>query len=315
MSKGRIVFMGTPEFAVASLNALVDAGFDVAAVVTAPDKPAGRGRQLRASAVKQRAAELQLPVLQPERLRDPAFHAELDRLGAALYVVVAFRMLPEAVWSKPSLGTINLHASLLPDYRGAAPINWAVINGEERTGITTFKLTHEIDTGDILLQEKVPIGAEDVAGDVHDRLMERGAQLLVRTVEGLLAGTITAVPQGDGERHGAPKLTPESCRIQWNMTTAQLHNLVRGLSPFPGAWTQWLMPDMAPQHFKIMRTRLSDLNDPAAEGTVHITADQLFVRASDGWLEVIELQPEGKRRMEAGAFVRGLRSTTNIRVV
>ena len=315
MSKGRIVFMGTPEFAVASLNALVDAGFDVAAVVTAPDKPAGRGRQLRASAVKQRAAELQLPVLQPERLRDPAFHAELDRLGAALYVVVAFRMLPEAVWSKPSLGTINLHASLLPDYRGAAPINWAVINGEKRTGITTFKLTHEIDTGDILLQEEVMIGEEDVAGDVHDRLMERGADLLVRTVQGLFAGTIASSPQGEGERHGAPKLTPESCRIQWNVPVAGVHNLVRGLSPFPGAWTQWLMPDMAPQHFKILRTRWSDLNDPAAEGTVNIAGDRLFVRAADGWLEVIELQPEGKRRMEAAAFVRGLRSTTNIRVV
>ncbi len=314
MIKGRIVFMGTPEFAVAGLNALLHEGFDVAAVVTAPDKPAGRGRQLRASAVKQRAEELGLTVLQPERLRDPDFLAQLDRLSASLYVVVAFRMLPEAVWSKPTHGTINLHASLLPDYRGAAPINWAIINGEERTGITTFKLTHEIDTGDILLQEEVMIGAEDLAGDVHDRLMERGAALLVRTVEGLFAGTITPSAQGAGQRHVAPKLTPESCRIQWNVPAARAHNLVRGLSPFPGAWTHWLSPDTPAQHFKILRTRVADHDGQIHAGGVNIMGDRLFVRTVDSWLEVIELQPEGKRRMDAAAFVRGLRSTTNIRV-
>lgn len=313
MSKGRIVFMGTPAFAVASLDALLRAGFDVAAVVTAPDKPAGRGRHLRSSAVKDHAIRSGIPVLQPERLRDQAFLAELDRIAALLYVVVAFRMLPEAVWARPPLGTINLHASLLPDYRGAAPINWALINGEARTGITTFKLSHAIDTGDILLSEQVPIGPEDDAGTLHDALMARGALLLVRTVEGLFAGTLTAKPQAGGGLHQAPKLAPSNCRIQWNGPAKQVHNLVRGLSPHPGAWTSWLAADKSPEHFKVLRTRSIDDNAPAAPGTVRIERDRLLVRAQDGWLEILELQPEGRKRMDAAPFVRGLRSQDNIR--
>lgn len=313
MSKGRIVFMGTPAFAAASLDALMRAGFDVAAVVTAPDKPAGRGRHLRTSAVKDHAVRSGIPVLQPERLRDPAFLADLDRMAASLYVVVAFRMLPESVWARPPLGTINLHASLLPDYRGAAPINWALINGEARTGITTFKLSHAIDTGDILLSEQVPIGPEDDAGTLHDALMARGALLLVRTVEGLFAGTLTARPQAGGGRHDAPKLTPAVCRIQWNAPSKQVHNLVRGLSPHPGAWTFWLAADKAPEHFKVLHTRTIDDSAPGAPGTVRIERDRLLARAQDGWLEILELQPEGRKRMDAAPFVRGLRSRDNIR--
>ncbi|MBK8497746.1 MAG: methionyl-tRNA formyltransferase [Flavobacteriales bacterium] len=313
MSKGRILFMGTPEFAVASLDALVNAGFEVAAVVTAPDRPAGRSRQLRTSAVKDHALRLGIPVLQPERLRDPAFHAELDRLAASLYVVVAFRMLPESVWARPPLGTINLHASLLPDYRGAAPINWALINGEERTGITTFKLGHAIDTGDILLAEELPIGPEDDAGALHDRLMARGALLLVRTVEGLFAGTVIARPQGGGGHHEAPKLTPLNCRIQWNSPSRQVHNLVRGLSPYPGAWTHWLADDKPPEHFKVIHARITNEDAPSVPGAVRIEQGRLLVRAQDGWLDILELQPEGRKRMDAASFVRGLRSRDNIR--
>lgn len=313
MSKGRIVFMGTPAFAVASLDALMRAGFDVAAVVTAPDKPAGRGRLLRTSAVKDHAVRSGIPVLQPERLRDPAFLADLDRIAASLYVVVAFRMLPESVWARPPLGTINLHASLLPDYRGAAPINWALINGEARTGITTFKLSNAIDTGDILLSEQVPIGPEDDAGTLHDALMARGALLLVRTVEGLFAGTLTAKPQADGSLHQAPKLAPSNCRIPWNAPSKQVHDLVRGLSPHPGAWTFWLAADKAPEHFKVLRTRTIDDSSPGAPGTVRIERDRLLARAQDGWLEILELQPEGRKRMDAAPFVRGLRMRDNIR--
>lgn len=313
MSKGRILFMGTPEFAVVSLNALVAAGFEVVAVVTAPDKPAGRGRRPRASAVKERAMALGLPVLQPLLLKDPAFLAELDRLAATLYVVVAFRMLPRAVWDKPAMGTINLHASLLPDYRGAAPINWAVINGESITGATTFKIAEAIDTGDILLRQELGIGPEDNAGDVHDRLMMLGAGLLVRTVEGLFAGTLTAIPQGQGASHVAPKLTPANCRIAWSEPTGRVHDLVRGLAPHPGAWTTWITPGAAPQRFKVLRTRPSDRSGDAEAGAVTINGDLLFVRTKTGWLEILELQPEGARRMDAASYIRGLRTTAGHR--
>lgn len=308
MSKCRIIFMGTPEFAVASLEALVAAGCEIAAVVTAADKPAGRGRKLSMSPVKKRALELGLPVLQPVLLRDPGFLAELDRLSAPLYVVVAFRMLPKMVWEKPALGTINLHASLLPDYRGAAPINWAVINGETVTGATTFRIAEAIDTGDILLQEEIRIGVDDNAGDVHDRLMMSGARLLVRTVEGLFAGTITGAAQGSGNKHLAPKLTPENCRIRWNDRTLHIHNLVRGLAPFPGAWSLWTTSGATPKRSKVLRTRCSNRGGSSDPGTVVIEEAQMFVATGDGWLEVLELQPEGARRMDVPSFVRGLRS-------
>ncbi len=312
MSDQRILFMGTPEFAVATLNALVEAGLEVVAVVTAPDRPAGRGRQLRESAVKVRACELGLPILQPERLKDPAFLEELDRLNASLYIVVAFRMLPELVWNRPLHGTVNLHASLLPDYRGAAPINWALINGERRTGATTFKIQHEIDTGDVLLQEELEIGDNETAGELHDRLMVSGASLMVRTVQGLFSGSLSAVPQQQGATHAAPKLTPENCRIQWNTSARDIHNRVRGLSPFPGAWTTWNTPAAPSQHFKILRACVADMSGMGSPGAVRIEHQRMLISTGSGWVEALEIQPEGKRRMDAASFVRGLRSTENI---
>jgi methionyl-tRNA formyltransferase len=241
----RIVFMGTPDFAVASLDALVKAGYHIVGVVTAPDKPAGRGMKMSESAVKKYAVQHQLPVLQPEKLKNPEFLENLKMLKADLQVVVAFRMLPEVVWNMPAMGTINVHGSLLPQYRGAAPINWAVINGERETGVTTFKLQHEIDTGNILLQDRMPIGEDETAGEVHDRMMMLGAQLLVRTIEGLEKGLLTETPQtqllqaNDSSaiiKH-APKIFTETCLVDFSKTTAEVHNQIRGLSPFPGAIT------------------------------------------------------------------------------
>ncbi|HRN57628.1 MAG TPA: methionyl-tRNA formyltransferase, partial [Agriterribacter sp.] len=238
----RIVFMGTPEFAVASLDALVKAGYHIVAVITAPDKPAGRGMKLTESAVKKYALEQGLMILQPVKLKDPLFVDTLRSLKADMQVVVAFRMLPEVVWDMPPMGTINVHGSLLPQYRGAAPVNWAVINGEKETGVTTFKLQHEIDTGNILLQQSVAIGDDETAGELHDRMKESGAKLLVRTIDGLINGTIeekeqhhpplTAFPLKQ-----APKIFTETCRINWNKPVNEIYNLIRGLSPFPGAFT------------------------------------------------------------------------------
>lgn len=310
MSDKRILFMGTPEFAVATLDALVADGLDVCAVVTAPDRPAGRGRQLRASAVKQRALELGLPVLQPERLKDPTFIAQLDELGASLYVVVAFRMLPEVVWTKPRLGTVNLHGSLLPAYRGAAPINWAVINGEHRTGVTTFLIQHEIDTGDLLYQEKVEIGPEDTAGDVHDRLMTAGAALMVRTVHGLFDGTTIPMPQVVDPAHSipsAPKLTPHNTRIRFDLPAQKVHDLVRGLGPFPGAWCEWKDDDAPALHCKLLRSRIVQHEASSAPGTVSIVNDTLLIACGTGWLQVLEIQLEGRKRMLAADLLRGMR--------
>src|SRR5689334_22941625 len=236
----RIVFMGTPEFAVASLEALVRAGFNIVGVVTAPDKPAGRGMKMTESAVKKFAARKGITILQPEKLKDPVFLEELKALQADLQVVVAFRMLPEIVWNMPRLGTINLHGSLLPQYRGAAPINWAVINGDKETGVTTFKLKHEIDTGDILLQERMPIGDNETAGEVHDRMMELGAGVLVETVKGLSNGSLKETPQDNsGVLRHAPKIFTATCRIDWNKPGEDIYNLIRGLSPYPAAFTDF----------------------------------------------------------------------------
>lgn len=312
----RIVFMGTPPFAVASLDALVKAGIDVAAVVTAPDRPAGRGQQLKASAVKERAIALGIPVLQPERLRDPAFLEALDAMGASLHVVVAFRMLPEQVWSRPALGTINLHGSLLPDYRGAAPINWAVINGERVTGATTFFIRQQIDTGDIIDRVELPIGEDDTAGDVHDRLMEVGGALLVRTVQAILAGTAQRIPQErliTGALHEAPKLNPQNCRIEMHREARKVHDHIRGLSPFPGAWCQLVIDDRAPLHFKVLRTRVVD-DDGAhgVPGTVQVKDGRMFVACGAGQLEALDVQLEGKRRTSAAELLRGLRAERSI---
>ncbi|MDE6009343.1 MAG: methionyl-tRNA formyltransferase, partial [Muribaculaceae bacterium] len=233
----KIVFFGTPEFAVASLRRLLEDGADVAAVVTMPDKIAGRGHKMIQSDVKKFAVERGLPVLQPEKLKNPEFIEQLRNIGADLFIVIAFRMLPEIVWSMPPLGTFNLHASLLPKYRGAAPINWAVINGEEQTGVTTFFLKHEIDTGDIIEQRSIEISPEDNVGDVHDRLMELGADMVAHTVKEIEAGNVNPVPQPAGDFTPAPKIFKETCKISWSASARDIHNLVRGLSPYPAAWS------------------------------------------------------------------------------
>jgi len=298
---------------VGTLDALVEAGFTITAVVTAPDRPAGRGRQLRASAVKQRAIALDLPVLQPERLRDPAFHQELDRHAAPLYVVVAFRMLPEIVWRRPQLGTVNLHASLLPDYRGAAPINWAIINGERISGVTTFLIGDTIDTGDILLQDRMEIGPDETAGELHDRMMRTGALAMVRTANGLFDGTLHSHPQAAHHAlHDAPKLVPGNCRIRFEVAARQVHDLVRGLSPLPGAWCEWKGPDRTSQHFKLLRTRTTERSVDAPPGSVRFVDGRMFVACADLWIEAIEVQPEGRKRMSAADLVRGLRDQSGI---
>ncbi|MCC7502237.1 MAG: methionyl-tRNA formyltransferase, partial [Flavobacteriales bacterium] len=268
--KDRIVFMGTPEFASTSLLALVKGGVDVAAVVTAPDRPAGRGLKLKASAVKEQALALGIPVLQPEKLRDPEFLSALDDTGASLYVVVAFRMLPEVVWSRPKYGTINLHASLLPDYRGAAPINWAVINGEQRTGITTFFIRQQIDTGDIIAQEELAIGPDEMAGELHDRMMHAGGALITRTALDIFQGKAARLPQEQlvhSPLHEAPKLNAVTCRIDWSRDMAHVHDHIRGLSPFPGAWSQLIIDDLPPQHFKVLRSRVAYRSADGGPGT------------------------------------------------
>lgn len=303
----KIIFMGTPAFAVASLDALVEAGHQIAAVLTAPDRPAGRGRQLKASEVKERALELGLPILQPEKLKDPAFHAELDRIDASLYIVVAFRMLPQMVWQRPPLGTINLHGSLLPAYRGAAPINWAIINGENRTGVTTFKIQQQIDTGDILLQEEVPIGENETAGELHDRMMMIGADLIVKTVDGIFDGTLRSRPQ-QIDTHTpppiAPKINTDICHIDLKRPCKKVHDLVRGMSPYPGAWCSLNDGDRR-THLKILRTAITSKEGPATPGTIRVEKDRLYIRCADGWLEALEVQLEGKRRMKAAELLRG----------
>lgn len=304
MSKPRIIFMGTPEFAVESLNALVNEGMNVVAVVTAPDKQAGRGMKTTESAVKKYAVENNIPVLQPEKLKAPEFLEALAALKADIQVVVAFRMLPEVVWNMPPLGSINLHGSLLPQYRGAAPINWAVINGEKETGVTTFQLQHEIDTGAILMQQSFPVGKDDTAGDVHDRMKVIGARTLVETLQGLFNKTIQPKPQqvvdASSIKH-APKIFTETCRIDFTKTVAEVHNLVRGLSPYPGAFTQ-----LNGKTLKIFSGQ--PLEQPHSSKTGDAFSDnKSFLRfaCSNGYYEIKELQLEGKKRMMVGDFLRG----------
>ena len=303
----RIVFFGTPAFAVASLSALVKAGANIVMVVTMPDKPAGRGRQLQQSAVKQYTVAKGLPVLQPEKMKSPECIAQLKSLNADLQVVVAFRMMPEAVWNMPPMGTINVHGSLLPQYRGAAPINWAIINGETETGVTTFKLKHDIDTGDILLQQKVLILPADNAGSLHDKLMAAGAELLVKTVKGLADGSIQEIPQdaiaAKNIKH-APKIFKEHLHINWNRPAAEINNFVRGLSPYPAAYTF-----LGTRSIKIYTAHYLREAHSAAPGT-YDTDNSSYLRfaANDGWLYVDELQQEGKKRMNVVDFLRGFRS-------
>jgi methionyl-tRNA formyltransferase len=302
----RIVFFGTTEFAVASLNALVAAGMKITAVVTAPDKPAGRGMRLQEPPVKQFALAKGMAVLQPEKLKSPAFLEVLKNLEADLQVVVAFRMMPEVVWNMPHMGTINVHASLLPQYRGAAPINWAIVNGEKTTGVTTFRLKHEIDTGDILLQQAIPILAGDNAGALHDRLMKAGAELLVKTIMGLTDGTLRETPQGQigpGQLKIAPKIFKEQLLINWDRPVAEIDNFIRGMSPYPAAYT--LLGNKTVKIFSSdYRTESIDAQ-PGAVDTDHAT--YLRIAGKDGWLYVEELQQEGKKRMEIVDFLRGFR--------
>jgi methionyl-tRNA formyltransferase len=304
----RIVFMGTPEFAVASLDALVKAGCQIVGVITAPDKPAGRGMQLQQSAVKQYAVEKGLTVLQPEKLKSPSFIEELGSLKADLQIVVAFRMLPEIVWNMPPIGTVNVHGSLLPQYRGAAPINWAVINGEKETGVTTFKLKHEIDTGDILLQEPIPIGDDETVGSLHDRMKEIGAQLLVRTVEGLANGSLQEIPQSEignqkSEIKHAPKIFTETCRINWNKPVDDIYNMIRGLSPYPAAFT-----DLNGKKLKIYSSSKEKRAIEKIPGEWE-TDKSTFLRfaGKDGLISIKELQLEGKKKMSVQEFLRGYR--------
>jgi methionyl-tRNA formyltransferase len=314
----RIVFMGTPEFAVASLDALVRAGYNIVGVITAPDKQAGRGMKLTESAVKKYAVKKGLTVLQPEKLKNPDFLKELRSLQADLQVVVAFRMLPEVVWNMPRLGTINLHGSLLPQYRGAAPINWAVINGEPETGVTTFKLKHEIDTGDILLQESFPIGGNETAGEVHDKMKEIGAELLVKTVKGLMDGSLKAVEQSaagsrqsategsplithDSRLKHAPKISTDTCRIDWTKSIDDIHNLVRGLSPYPAAFTE--LDDKIIKVFQCVKETAiptSKTGGWESDGKTY-----LKFAASDGYVYLKDVQLEGKKRMLIEDFLRG----------
>ncbi|MBV9986236.1 MAG: methionyl-tRNA formyltransferase [Chitinophagaceae bacterium] len=297
--------MGTPDFAVASLDALIRAGCNVIGVVTAPDKPAGRGMKLNESAVKKYAVEKDLPVLQPEKLKAPEFVEHLRSLKADLQVVVAFRMLPEIVWNMPPMGTVNLHGSLLPQYRGAAPIHWAVINGEKQTGVTTFRLKHEIDTGNILLQQSFSIGEDETTGEVHDRMKLIGAALLVETVKGLAAGSLRETEQAALADHQvlkhAPKIFTETCQVHWDQAAEKIHNLIRGLSPFPGALTE-----LDGKVLKIFRSQKEISAHSGVAGQV-FSDGKTYLKFSckDGYIHLLDLQLEGKKRMAVADFLRG----------
>ncbi|MDE6859081.1 MAG: methionyl-tRNA formyltransferase [Duncaniella sp.] len=309
----KIVFLGTPDFAVESLRQIVDNGFNVVGVVTMPDKPAGRGHKMYQSPVKLFALEHGLHLMQPVRLKDQEFVDELRSLDADLFIVIAFRMLPEVVWTMPRLGTFNLHASLLPRYRGAAPINWAVINGDTETGVTTFFLKHEIDTGDIIAQEKVEILPSDNVGDVHDRLMALGAKLTLRTINDIIDGTLSTVSQeqliGDTEPTPAPKIFKETCRIDWSKDAVSIHNLVRGLSPYPAAWSTLMDGTNELGAVKIFETALTGKQSTSPAGTVAIEGNVMTVATGTVDIEILSLQAPGKRRMPTQDFLRGAHFT------
>ncbi len=307
----RIIYMGTPDFAVESLRALVEGGYNVVAVVTMPDKPIGRhGSVLQPSPVKQYALEHDLKILQPEKLKDPVFIEELKALKADLQIVVAFRMLPEIVWSMPPLGTFNAHASLLPKYRGAAPINWAVINGETETGITTFFLKHEIDTGDIIQQVRIPIEETDNVEVVHDKLMVLSGKLVTETVDNIITGTIKAIPQDqfkDVPLTPAPKIFRETCRIDWNQSTKHIYDFIRGLSPYPAAWTT-----LEGKSVKVYEAEKDVATPSGKPGTIVSDGKtNLKVATADGWLNIKTLQLEGKKKMPVTDLLRGLKLKEN----
>ena len=303
----RIVYMGTPEFAVASLDALVSGGYNVVGVVTMPDKPAGRGYKVQFSAVKEYALAHNLPLLQPEKLKDEQFLGELKALKADLQIVVAFRMLPEVVWNMPPMGTFNLHGSLLPQYRGAAPINWAIINGEKETGVTTFFLQHEIDTGDLILQKKIAIHRTDNAETIHDQLMVLGAQTVVETVDCILDGTAPKMPQPEvAELKMAPKIFKETCKINWNSDCESIYNFVRGLSPYPTAWSELMNDNRDPIPMKIYAVTTEQTSHTYTHGTIITDGKkELKVACKDGFVIIQSLQLSGKKRMNSDEFLRG----------
>ena len=303
----RIIYLGTPEFATASLRALVEGGYNVVAVVTMPDKPAGRGHQVQYSDVKKYALEVGLPILQPEKLKDEAFLEELRSYQADLQIVVAFRMLPEVVWAMPRLGTFNLHASLLPQYRGAAPINRAVMNGDKETGVTTFLLKHEIDTGNLIMQERLPIGEDENVGSVHDRLMELGTSVVLKTVDRIIdcesqGIALPTTPQPElAELRPAPKIFKEDCEIRFAEKTAEeIHNFVRGLSPYPAAWANLTINGQAFENVKIYKVEISKYRD------IEISKNDIIVPCKEGAVRILELQAPGKKRMDAKSFLNGI---------
>ncbi|WP_296700766.1 methionyl-tRNA formyltransferase [Algoriphagus sp.] len=299
----RIIYMGTPEFAVPALEKLVENNWNVVAVITAPDKPKGRGQKLISSPVKESALKLNIPVLQPTNLKSPEFQKQLKSYEADLQIVVAFRMLPESVWDMPPIGTFNLHASLLPDYRGAAPINWAIINGETETGVTTFFLKHEIDTGSILFQEKVKILDEDDLGSLYEKLMNLGAELVVKTVEAISKNKISAQAQDESKAiHHAPKIFKETGQIDWNNSAESIHNLIRGLSPYPAAWTE-----LDGKFCKIFKSKFSNPGQSKLKIGEYTSDGKTYLKfqTGKGILEILELQLEGKKRMKTEDFLRG----------
>lgn len=307
----KIVFFGTPEFAIPSLDRLIADGHEVAAVVTMPDKIAGRGHKLIRSDVKKYALEHDIPVLQPEKLRDPEFLDRLRAIDAELFVVIAFRMLPEVVWAMPPRGTFNLHAALLPKFRGAAPINRAIMAGETETGVTTFFLNHEIDMGSIIDQRAIPILPEDNVGTVYDKLMALGADMVSETVSSLEAGTVTPRPQPEGEFIPAPKIFKEDCQIHWSDPAEKIHNQVRGLSPYPAAFSSLTDIQDRRMDVKIFRTALTGIPvEDVAPGSVRVGRDSMSVACGDSWLEILELQPAGKKRMDIRAFLPGYHPLT-----
>ncbi|HEX2935984.1 MAG TPA: methionyl-tRNA formyltransferase [Bacteroidales bacterium] len=310
----RIVFMGTPEFAVASLEALVNAGFNIVGVVTTPDRPAGRGLKIQESAVKQYAKTLNVPILQPEKLKDPVFIEQLTSLQANLQVVVAFRMLPEQVWNMPQFGTINLHGSLLPHYRGAAPINWAVINGDAETGLTTFFIEKEIDTGKIIFADRLPIGPDENAGHLHDRMKEAGGKLLVKTLQAIEAGTYPQIPQSDLINPGetlkpAPKIFKEDCKINWNQSIDKIYNHIRGLSPYPAAWSTLKAKSSETElTFKLFESEKELSNHSLQVGEIVSDSKKyLKIAVNRGYINITSLQLEGKKRLSAEELLRGFK--------
>ena len=316
----RIVYMGTPDFAVESLRQLVEGGYNVVGVITMPDKPMGRhGSVLQPSPVKQYAVEKGLRVLQPVNLKDEAFVEELRSLKADLQIVVAFRMLPEVVWNMPPMGTFNLHASLLPQYRGAAPINWAIINGDTETGITTFFLQHEIDTGEVIQQVRIPIADEDNVEVIHDKLMNLGGRLVTETVDAILAGTVKPVPQeelvnlSEEELRPAPKIFKDTCRIDWTKGVKAVYDFVRGLSPYPAAWTELVNVDGSSQVLKIFQTEKNFFSHGEKIGAVSTDGKTyLRVALSDGYLNILSLQLAGKKRMPVADFLRGFKAVEGL---